>query len=61
MDTYNRHSFGQSGQEPANFNSVVQVGTQAPDFALIDLDGEKVSLSDFSRRKHVVLEFGNVT
>ena len=61
MDAYNRHSFGQSGQEPANFNSVAQVGSQAPDFALKDLDGRVVSLSDFRGRKHVVLEFGNIT
>ena len=61
MDTYNRHYFGQSGQEPANFASVVQAGTQAPDFTLMDLDGQKVSLSDYRGRKHVVLEFGNIT
>ena len=61
MDTYNRHSFGQSGQEPTNFASVVQVGTQALDFTLTDLDGQKVSLSDYLGRKHVVLEFGNIT
>lgn len=61
MDTYNRHSFGQSGQEPANFNSVALVGTQAPEFTLTDLSGEAVSLSDFRGRKHVVLEFGNIT
>ncbi|MBI4528783.1 MAG: redoxin domain-containing protein [Deltaproteobacteria bacterium] len=61
MDIYNRHSFGQSGQEPANFDSVAQVGTPAPDFTLTDLNGEKVSLSDFRGRKHIVLEFGNIT
>jgi peroxiredoxin len=61
MDTYNRHSFGQDGQEPANFSSVAQVGTPAPDFTLMDLKGEKVSLSNFRGRKHVVLEFGNIT
>lgn len=61
MDTYNRHSFGQSGQEPANFNSVVPIGSRAPDFTLTDLNGEKVSLSDFRGRKHVALEFGNIT
>jgi len=61
MDAYNRHSFGQSGQDPANFESVAQVGTQAPDFTLTDIDGKQVSLSDFRGRKHVVLEFGNIT
>lgn len=61
MGTYNRHSFGQGGQEPANFGLVAQVGAPAPDFALTDLNGEKVSLSDFRGRKHVVLEFGNIT
>lgn len=61
MDTYNRHSFGQSGQEMANFASVTKVGTQAPDFTVTDLDGQKVSLSDYRGRKNVVLEFGNIT
>jgi peroxiredoxin len=61
MDTYNRHSFGQNGEQPANFASVARVGTPAPDFTLMDLKGEKVSLSDFRGRKQVVLEFGNIT
>ena len=61
MDSYNRHSFGQSGQEPANFETVAQVGNQAPDFSLTDLDGKTISLSEFRGRKHVVLEFGNIT
>jgi peroxiredoxin len=61
MVIYNRHSFGQESQEPVNFASVAQVGTQAPDFTLVDLDGRKVSLSDYRGRKHVVLEFGNIT
>lgn len=61
MDGYNRHSFGQEGQEPANFASVAPVGSLAPDFTLTDLNGEKFRLSDFRGRKHVVLEFGNIT
>ncbi len=61
MDSYNRHSFGQGGQEPSNFDMVAQVGHQAPDFTLTDLDGNAISLSEFRGRKHVVLEFGNIT
>ncbi len=61
MDAYNRHSFGQDGQEPSNFDSVARVGSPAPNFTLPDIDGKPVSLSDFKGRKHVVLEFGNIT
>lgn len=61
MDSYNRESFGQSGQEPANFDSVAAVGSPAPDFTLTDLEGKTISLSEFRGRKHVILEFGNIT
>jgi len=38
--------------------SQVQVGKEAPDFTLTDIDGKKVKLSDF-RKKFVVLEWFN--
>ncbi len=35
----------------------VEINTLAPDFALADLDGNTVRLSDFRGKKHVVLVF----
>lgn len=35
----------------------VKVGTRAPEFTLKDQNNQKVSLSDFSGRKHVLLVF----
>ena len=35
----------------------VQVGDRAPDFTLEDINGERVSLSDFRGKKDVVLVF----
>ncbi len=34
-----------------------QIGQRAPDFALTDTRGEKVSLSDYEGRKRVLLVF----
>ena len=61
MDIYNRHSYGQVGMEKTNYDSVAPIGSEAPDFSLPDLDGHMVTLSDFRGRKHVILEFGNIT
>jgi peroxiredoxin len=35
----------------------VEINTEAPDFALDDYNGRRVSLSDFKDSKHVVLVF----
>jgi peroxiredoxin len=51
MDSYNHHSFGQCDVGAPNFRAVAQVGTKAPDFALTDLDGKRVSLADFRGKK----------
>lgn len=61
MDSYNHHSYGQCDVAAPDFRSMAQVGTKAPDFALVDLDGKRVSLADFAGKKHVVLEFGSIT
>lgn len=61
MDSYNYEEYGQCDVEAPNFRSVAQVGTRAPDFTLVDLNGKKVSLSDFGGKKHVLLEFGSIT
>jgi len=61
MDSYNYDSYGQCDVGAPNFGSVVQVGTEAPDFTLTDLDGKRVSLADFRKRQPVILEFGSIT
>ena len=61
MDKYNRHSYGQAGIEKANYASVALVGSEAPDFSLPDLNGRMISLGDLRGKKHVILEFGNIT
>jgi len=61
MDSYNHHSFGQCDVEAPGFLSVAQVGTKAPDFTLASLEGERVCLSDFKGKRHVLLEFGSIT
>lgn len=61
MDSYNHHSYGQCDVDAPSFRSMAQVGTEAPDFTLADLDGRKVSLADFRGKKHVLLEFGSIT
>ncbi len=38
----------------------IEVGTEAPDFTLVDPDGNEFSLSDFEGEKVVVLEFMNM-
>ncbi len=42
------------------FRDTVRVGEQAPDFALVALDGSTVRLADL-RGKNAVLEFGSIT
>jgi len=39
----------------------VRVGTEAPEFALRDLNGRRVQLSDYRSKSYVVLMFGSVT
>lgn len=60
-DYYNYESFGQCELAAPDFRAVAKVGSQAPQFTLRSLDGEKVSLSDFVGKKHVLLEFGSIT
>jgi peroxiredoxin len=61
MDSYNHESFGQCDLGAPDFWSVAKVGTEAPRFTLLDLDGNRVSLDDFKGKKHVLLEFGSIT
>ncbi len=43
------------------FADTLPPGAPAPDFTLHTVSGEKVSLSDYRGKKHVVLEFGSFT
>jgi len=42
---------------PAEDLNRVKVGAAAPDFTLEDIDGKRISLSDFRGKKNVVLVF----
>ena len=42
------------------FNATIEVGAEAPDFTLMDPDGNEFSLSDFEGEKVIVLEFMNM-
>lgn len=44
-----------------DFQPALHVGDVAPEFAVTDLNGETVRLSDFRGKKHVVFEFGCLT
>ena len=61
MTSYNYPSFGQCEVDVPDYRQVAKVGEQAPDFNLIDLAGDEVTLSSFRGQKHVLLEFGSIT
>ena len=61
MDSYNHQSYGQCDVGAPDFRAVAKVGTRAPEFVLMDLDGKRVSLADSKGKKHVLLEFGSIT
>jgi peroxiredoxin len=63
---YNRTTFtlqGGHGRDPskADFQPALRVGMEAPDFPLLDLVSNTVSLKEFRGQKHIVLEFGCIT
>jgi len=63
IDTYNYESFtrSESAGKSDQFKSLLRAGGEAPDFELPTLQGERVSLSSFRGKKHVLLEFGSIT
>jgi len=61
MDSYNHQSYGQCDAVVPDFRAVAKVGTKAPEFVLMDLDGKRISPADFKGKKHVLLEFGSIT
>jgi AhpC/TSA family len=63
VETYNYESFSrsESAGKSTEFKSSLRAGEEAPDFELPTLEGERVRLSDFRGKKHVLLEFGSIT
>ncbi len=62
-DEYNYDAFkrSQSAGKSAIFKNQLRAGDEAPDFEISTIDGEKIRLSQFRGKKHVVLEFGSIT
>lgn len=62
-DGYNYESFSRSSSEgkSGDFKSSLRAGDEAPDFELPTVEGDRVRLSAFRGRKHVLLEFGSIT
>ena len=63
IETYNYESFtrSESAGKSNEFKSSLRAGEEAPDFELPTLDGDRVRLSAFRGKKHVLLEFGSIT
>ncbi len=63
IGTYNYESFtrSESAGKFSEFKNSLRAGEEAPDFELPTLQGERVSLSSFRGKKHVLLEFGSIT
>ncbi len=63
VDSYNYDTFTRSegAGKSADFKDRLRAGDDAPDFDLATLEGERVSLSQFRGKKHVLLEFGSIT
>ena len=63
QDAYNYAAFSrsESAGKSNEFKTSLRAGEEAPDFELPTLEGERVRLSDFRGKKHVVLEFGSIT
>ncbi len=47
-------------RDVAGLDDTIEVGTEAPDFTLVDPDGNQFTLSDFEGEKVIVLEFMNL-
>src|SRR3954469_1532188 len=59
-DSFSNHQLIRDASR-AGFGTGPEPGEKAPDFQLRDLDGNKVTLSDFEGEKNVVLTFGSAT
>jgi peroxiredoxin len=62
-EPYNYQSFSRSSSEgkSTEFKNSLRAGDEALDFELPSIEGERVRLSDFRDKKHVLLEFGSIT
>lgn len=63
VEQYNYDVFHRSKFEPLmNFDASPNVGSEAPDFPLWNLDGSETSLSElWSAQDFLVVEFGSFT
>ena len=63
IEAYNYESFTRSESvgKSNEFKGSLRAGEDAPDFELPTLDGDRVRLSAFRGKKHVLLEFGSIT
>lgn len=63
VDAYNYESFtrSESAGKSNEFKSSLRASEDAPDFELPTVDGDRVRLSAFRGKKHVLLEFGSIT
>jgi peroxiredoxin len=63
VENYNYESFSrsESAGKSNEFKNTLRAGEEAPDFELPTLEGERVHLSSYRGKKHVLLEFGSIT
>jgi hypothetical protein len=63
IEPYNYESFkrSESAGRSSEFKNGLRAGEDAPDFDLATVDGDRIVLSAFRGRKHVLLEFGSIT
>jgi peroxiredoxin len=63
VEDYNYESFSrsESAGKSSEFKNSLRAGDEAPDFELPTLNGERIRLSGFRGKKHVLLEFGSIT
>lgn len=61
VETYN-YSVFEGKEDFLSFRTLLQIGSQAPDFPAVLLEtGEQVKLSDYWREQDLVIEFGSYT
>jgi len=60
---YNYKAFTRSetAGKAGEFKNDIRAGDEAPDFELPTIDGERIRLSKFRGKRHLLLEFGSIT
>ena len=61
MDNYESFSRSSSAGKSNEFKNSLRAGEEAPDFELPTLEGERIRLSSYRGKKHLLLEFGSIT